>query len=313
MLLHLLTAMAVASPSATNEAFERLDELLTRRLEDGLLAREDIVPTMLVATKPLYEESAGDFQTRSLRVLLATLGEQVRVCEACAVPRTQVENGALVTQVGPIGLDEIRRLDEANRGDDPPARSAIWIEEYALGVSIRIVDVATARVIFAQNVDPQLKELDRTRRRYFLADELERRARRDGLTQLFVDVPVWPSQSVSVDWTDQFGKGNRHLAGFSLSLFQPIAGFGAAYHHVIPALGNTSIGGKVYFSLPIAVGSLFVDTSEIDLPDELITGLATVRVPVGRTNLGLVLQASTNGTVGAGISLLNFTLLPVIP
>jgi len=44
-----------------------------------------------------------------------------------------------------------------------------------------------------------------------------------------------------------------------------------------------------------------------------LTGVAVVRVPFGRSNYGALLSASTNGQVGLGISLLNISLLPVIP
>jgi len=45
----------------------------------------------------------------------------------------------------------------------------------------------------------------------------------------------------------------------------------------------------------------------------LITGVAVVRIPIATSNYGVLLMASTNGRVGVGISLMNTSLLPVIP
>ena len=38
-----------------------------------------------------------------------------------------------------------------------------------------------------------------------------------------------------------------------------------------------------------------------------------MRIPFGRSNYGALLTASTNGQVGFGISLMNISLLPVLP
>ena len=50
-----------------------------------------------------------------------------------------------------------------------------------------------------------------------------------------------------------------------------------------------------------------------DVLDPLVTVVGVARVPFGRSNYGGVVTVSTNGQVGIGISLLNISLLPVIP
>ena len=54
----------------------------------------------------------------------------------------------------------------------------------------------------------------------------------------------------------------------------------------------------------------------VDNPSDLVrlmTGVFVARVPFGRSNYGAVLTASTNGQIGVGISLMNMSLLPVLP
>ena len=65
-------------------------------------------------------------------------------------------------------------------------------------------------------------------------------------------------------------------------------------------------------SLPTAVVRN-VSEDETEVIDPLVTGVAVLRVPFGGSNYGAVLTASTNGQFGAGISLMNIRLLPVIP
>jgi hypothetical protein len=221
-----------------------------------------------------------------------------------------VEDGSLAYQTGPVGLDEIIRLDDASRGSAAAARSAIWLDEYRGGVSIRIVDLRTGMVLFAQNVDPNLVEDANTERMYTLAEELERRDRGDSLTQAFVDFGLYPGQHVSLDWTDQWGPTNANLTGVSLSLYDPVLGLGVAHYRRFP-LANLLVGGKVLVSLPTAVAQSLGQEGEII--DPLLTGVAVARVPFGRSNYGACLTLSTNGEVGLGLSLLNISLLPVLP
>ncbi|MBX2799669.1 MAG: hypothetical protein KTR31_18470 [Myxococcales bacterium] len=314
MVLAALLALstALAGPDATRDALDRLEEVLELRLDEGALQRDEVLPAILVSSQPRYEESGEWFATRAIEVLQRSFGnEGLRLCEACMVPRAFVQEGRMAYQTGPIALDEVIRLDDDNRGDAQPARSAIWVDEHATGVAIRIVDLRTARVIFAQNVDPNMVEDANTQKVYSLAAELERRARRDSLTQAFVDAALYPGQHFSLDWTDQWGKRNENLSGFTLTFFDPVIGLGANHYRRIPFM-NILVGGKVVVSLPTAVARVFTDAG-IDVLDPLLSGVAVVRVPFGRSNYGVVVTASTNGQFGIGVSLMNISLLPFIP
>lgn len=302
---------AAADPSATREALDRTEELLTLRREDGLLPREAVMPLVVVAATPRYTASEEWFATRVLEVLEAAFGAGgLRWCGACTLPRTDVQEGRLVYQAGVADLQQVAHLDDLTRGDAPPAKAAVWVAETVSGVSIRIVELSTGRVLFAQNVDPDLVEFQRTAAMYSYSAELERRARGDSLTQAFVDVALVPGQHVSFDWTDQWGRENRNLSGVTLSAFDPILGIGAT-HHRVTRLFHTTVGAKAILSLPTAVVQSV--GQEGNVLDPLVTVAGIVRVPFGRSNYGGLLAVSTNGEVGIGISLLNVSFLPFLP
>lgn len=280
-------------------------------MDDGRLRREEVLPAIVVSTQPRYEESAEWFGTRALEVLQNGLGEgTLRLCEACMVPRTQVTEGSLTWQAGPLTLDEIRRLDELSRGTSEPARAAIWLDEARSGVALRIVDLRTGGVLYAQNVDPELVEVRNTWRTYSLAAELERRARGDSLTQSFVDFTMYPGQHISLDWTDQWGARNKNLSGLVLSVYDPVIGVGGAHYRALDA-ASILVGGKLILSIPTAIVEGVGDGGEV--LDPMLTLVGVVRVPFGRSNYGAILTASSNGEAGIGISLMNISLLPVIP
>ncbi len=309
--LLLLSATARADSPTTRDSLDRLEELLQLRIEDGMLSRDEVMPALLVSAEPIYLESEDWFATRAIEVLEKAFGNGgLRLCEACMAPRAFVENGYLAYQTGPIGLDEVVRLDDQSRGDSQPAKSAIWIDEHRGGLAIRIVDLRTSRVLFAQNVDPNLVENKNTQRIYSLSAELERRARGDSLTQAFVDFAFYPGQHFSLDWTDQWGKTNSNLSGVTLSVFDPVIGIGACHYRRIEYL-NVLLGAKLILSMPTALVRSLGEV-DFDLIDPPLTAVGVARVPFGRSNYGAIFTVSTNGQVGLGISLMNISLLPVV-
>lgn len=310
MLLVAAPTPAFAGPDATREALDRLQEVLQLRVSDGTLDRDDLLPAIVVSATPRYEESLPWYGTRVLEVLKASLGPDLRVCEACTAPRAFSGQGVLAWQAGPVGLDEVVRLDEQFRGHAAPARSAIWVDEHQHGVSVRIVDLRTSQVLFAQNVDPRWVSARRTQRNYTFAEELDRRARGDSLVQGFADFVVYPRPHISIDWTDQWGARNDRLTGVSLSFVDPVLGLGFTHFQRAP-LGNALVGGKLLVSIPTGIAHSFGNRGEII--DPLLTGVGMVRVPIGRSNYGITAAATTGGTFGIGVSLLNISLLPVIP
>lgn len=312
MLLSLLLSVAQAGPTTTRDALDRLAEVLQLRVENGRLDLEQALPAILVQVQPHYEGSTAWFATGAIESLEQALGRgSLRLCEACMVPRLWVEDGYMAYQSGPIGLDEVARLDASGRGGAQPARSAVWVEEYRWGVSVRIVSLETGQVLFAQNIDPELTENFNSQRLYTLSEELERRARGDSLTQAFADFALYPGQHVSFDWTDQWGPTNRNLSGLSLSAFDPVLGIGACHYRALPVL-DMLVGGKVLLSLPTAAARS-IDSSNGDILDPLLNVALVARVPFGHHNYGGVISLSTNGQVGVGVSLMNISLLPVIP
>ncbi len=310
-----LTTPAHAGPQLTNDSLERMEEVLQLRLEDGRLDRDELLPAMVVSTQPRYQQSAGWFGTRALQALQSALGDSgIRVCEACMAPRVWSSDGTLAWQTGPVSLEEVIRLDDQARGSSLPARTAIWVEESAAGVSLRMVDLGSGRVILAQNFDPNLVEHANTQRMYSLGAELERRARGDSLTQAFFDVAFYPQQHIALDWTDQWGQTNANLSGVTLTILDPALGVGAVHYRRLDFF-DVLVGGKLVASLPRMVVNNFQSEDAVmddDLLAPLLTGVGVVRVPFGRANYGALLTVSTNGRVGLGISLMNVSLLPIV-
>ncbi len=306
-----LSKPALAGAETARDSLDRLEEVLELRVEDGRLKSEDVMPAILVSAAPRTLESQAWYTTRVIEVLEKAFGAGgLRVCEACMAPRAIVDSGQMVYQVGPVGMDEVARLDDLNRGGSEPAKTAIWLDESAGGVSIRIVDMRTSRVIFAQNVDPTLVEVKNTHRLYTLTEEQERRARGLGLTQAFIDVAIYPGQHISLDWTDQWGKYNKQFSGMTLTILDPVLGIGAVHYYCLPIL-HALVGGQVVLSIPTGLVQGLGQQGQV--LDPLLTGTAVVRVPFGRSNFGGLLTASTNGEIGFGISLMNISLLPVLP
>lgn len=320
LLLAVLALMCVAPTDAwadtatTRDALDRMEEVLQVRIEDGRLDPEQVMPAILVSAQPRYDTSQDWFSVRVIEILQTHFGQGgLRLCEACMAPRAFVGDGSLTYQTGPVGLDEVIRLDDNTRGQSPPARTGVWVEELVSGVAVRIVDLRTGRVVFAMNIDPYLVENERSKRTYTLSQELERRARGDAVTHSFLDLALYPGQHLSADFTDQWGPNNQNLSGVTVSLLDPVVGIGANHYRALK-FGNVLVGGKVILSLPTAlVRSLDTSDEPQDVIDPLVTGVGVVRVPFGRSNYGAVMTLSTNGQFGLGISLLNLRLLPVIP
>jgi hypothetical protein len=308
-----LPASALAVDENTRESLLRMEETLAMQLEDGGLSRKDLTPAIVVSLDPAFEQSRTWYPTAALATLARVFGAGgLRSCEACMAPRLYVEEGRVEQVTTTVGAAEIIRLDESGRGGAAPARTAVWLDETPQGVSLRIIELQTSRIVLAENFDPALTEAARTRRNFTMARELDRRARGDSLTHNFLDVALYPGQHVSLDWSEQWGTTNANLSGISLSLFDPVLGVGAAYYRVVPKALNITVGAKVLMSMPTAIVRAFAeDVGEII--DPLLTAVLVARVPVFSSNYAITLTASTGGRFGIGFSLMNTTLLPFLP
>ncbi|MGI5863820.1 MAG: hypothetical protein ACOX6T_17435 [Myxococcales bacterium] len=309
----LLPAGAAAQRDTTREALARLEESLAIEIEAGGLKVKDLVPVMVVSVTPAFEESKAWYPSAALATLARVFGSAgLRACEACMAPRVYAREGRVEQLTTSPGAAEIVRLDEANRGSAPPARTAIWLDENAEGVSVRLIDLRNSRIVLAENFDPSLTERARTARNTRLAQELARRVRGDTITHTFFDMVVYPGQHFSFDWTDQWGETNRNLSGLSFSFFDPVVGVGAAYYRVIPSAFNLMVGAKVLMSVPTALVQN-ITGDDMEVLDPLLTGVLVARLPIGRSNYAVTFSVSTNGNVGLGLSLMNITLLPILP
>ena len=308
----MMPSMASAERDTTREAMERFEELLELRQNDGKLVARDVLPLILVSANPLYQSSEGWLPVRAMSALVRAFGPgSVRVCEACMRLRTTVTEGAMMQASGPVDLAEIIAFDERYRGNSEAARTGVWIDENRSGIAVRFVDLRSGRLVYAHNIDPDLRAYSGSQRTFRMAEELERRARGEGLTHAFFNVAAYPGQHISSEWVEQFGETNSNLAGFVLSFFDPVLGVGASYHRVLPWLHMT-VGGQVNLSVPTAVAQGLADV-DVDILDPVLTAVVMVRIPFGRSNYAGLLSVSTNGNVGFGISLLNSTIFPFLP
>ncbi len=313
----LLAAPSFAGRDLTRESLDRLEDVLSVRVEDADLHLPDLLPAIVVSLAPAYEESRGWYESAALKSLSRSLGNAgLRWCAACAAPRTIIEGDRLEQVSGAPSLPEIIRLDDTLRGTAPQARTAIWLDETTEGVSLRIIDLRQGRVLVAENVDPALKRRAKTESHFRMSRELDRRIRGDSITQLFVDLGVYPSQHISMDWTDQWGDTNLNLSGLTVSVVDPLLGLGGVYYRVIPEAFNAMVGGQLSVSLPLALINAFnqgsTNTPQL-LGDNVVSLCAVVRVPIGNSNYGVVATLSTNGRFSVGLSLMNVSFLPVIP
>lgn len=302
---------AQAQSDRTRDALERLEDTLALRFEQHMLQHDALVPAVVVSVAPLYADAAAGYPTAALAALSKVFGAgALRLCEACRVPRIFVDDSGLTQSFGAASIDEIIRLDQSLRGNAPPARTAIWLDETETGVALRIIELATGNIVWVETLDPELKELARSANSFSLTRELHRRVSGEGLTHAFVDMSIYPNQHFSLDWVDQWGESNANLSGFTLSLFDPLVGVGGAYYRIMRGLDNTALGFKILLSVPTALVRQF--GGDANVTDNLLTGVLVLRWPLFES-YGLLLTASTNGRIGIGISLLNTSLLPMLP
>ena len=311
----LVPAAASAQRESTRDALVRMEEVLELRLQDGSgLVVKDLVPVIVVSVKPMYEETKAWYPGAALATLIRVFGTSgLRSCEACMAPRVYAEEGALEQSTGDLSTAEISRLDATARGQASPARAAIWLDENSEGVSFKVVDLKNGRIVLAENFDAAMSEAQRTKKNVSLARELDRRARGDALSHVFVDFAVFPGQHVSMDWTEQWGDSNCNLSGFTFSFFDPVAGVGVSYYRIIPQALNLMVGAQVLVSMPNALVRAVSNQTQDVLNDKLFTGVLVVRLPIASSNFGALMMLSTNGRFGLGISLLNVTFLPFLP
>ncbi len=308
--------IALAERQTTRESLDRMEEILKMRVDNGALQPRDVLPAIVVSTEPAFEESKTRFPTSALNSLIGIFGAaSLRVCEACMAPQTYSDGKRLQQTMGALALTDIAFLDETSRGSAPPAVSAIWLNETEEGVSMRMVDLRTGRILFAENFDPQLTESTRTSRNMNIARDVLRRNRGESLTHAFLDVGIYPNQHIALDWVEQWGESNTNLTGVSFSFIEPVLGLGAVYNKAYPDLGNALLGGKVMLSFPTAIVRVLSRDSSTKLIDPILTAVGIFRYPIPFMNGNYAINffVTTNAKVGLGVSSLNTSFLPVLP
>jgi len=324
MVIMLASVLAIMPQSAdaqvedTRDAILRFEETFASRLEDGLVDRNEMLPLLLVSARPYFERSAAAYGAAVVASLSQVVGaSQIRVCDACVRPDVRTSTGRLETRTGPETQGELRALDESLRGQGERARAAVWIDETAQGgVSVRIVSLSDARVLYADVVTSTLEWSTRSRKNYSISQDALRRGRGDSLTHAFVDVGMYPSQHIALDWMEQWGATNENLTGISLSLLSPVLGLGPTYARAFPKLYGSLLGGKVMLSVPTSIAKSLSKGQSGDLIDPIVSAVGYMRVPIplfSGNYGGFVFLQLPQGRFGVGLSANNMSLLPVIP
>lgn len=199
----------------------------------------------------------------------------------------------------------MREIDSRFRKDSPEAKAAVWLDETSEGVSIRIVDLQTARVIYADNLTPDLVWTQRTSRNFDRSRDLSLRLRGEGITHTVYDLGLFPSPHFSIDWLEQWGRSNQHLSGLSISIVAPLLGVGASYARAFPEFQNVLVGGKFYVGMLNAIAQSILKT-DMALLGSLYTLEGFVKYPVnwlGKKAL-FFFYVNSDANVGLGISIL---------
>lgn len=310
-----VSTLAWASADRSREALDRVEETLTMELENGGLDIKALAPIMVVSVMPANEASSKWYPNAALSVLMRVFGGgSVRVCEACMSTRVYSIQGRLEHNSTGLDVVELKALDEQIRGTSDAAQTAVWLDETASGVSVRVVDLRNSRILVARNFDAGLKETARTLKLFNYSKEIERRARGDSLMHSFLDVRFINSGGISIDIVEQWGAQNRHLSGLSLSFLDPFLGLGGSYFYVMPEALKLTFGVRVMVSIPTAIGSALVGSlGNFNGLEPLLSATFVARLPIAQSNWAVLASGSTNGTIGLGVSLMNVSFFPFLP
>lgn len=307
--------------SAVQQSLRHMEERLLGLLEAGNL--HDQMPVLVASVSSLSPENETWFVPYAMRSLVGVFGPgNMRVCNICMKTEVAEKPGLLSLRRKDWSTRELVSADQKIRQQSQPAKSALYVHETRNVVSVRVVSLDDARIIFAANFDPDFSALRRSEniRRYHV--ELKDRRAGAGHTHFLWDGILYPNQHLALDILDQFGERGQHLAGISTSMFTPLLGVGFAYHYVFQDAWNVSLGTKVLFAGPnLLLRVLFEE--DLELVDPLINTVFVLRVPIPETNLAVSGMIATGSdsfpfptqspTLGVGLTLLNPTLMPVFP
>lgn len=303
LFLALQSLSARAQSQNLKLSLERMEEVLRLRMEESVFTVNDVSPMIVVSVAPYFEESKAsyaNFAVASLQRVFPTSG--IRVCTPCMTPQTTQDSRRLEMRIGAPTLEEIREIDSRYRKDAPEAKAAVWLDETKEGVTLRIVDLQTARVVYADNVNPNLVWTQRSSRNFDRARDIHSRLRGQSLSHKIYDFGIYPGPSFALDLVEQWGSGNEHLSGISFSLYNPTLGIGASYGRAFSEFANTMIGGKVHVGVVEAIGRSLTK-SDTNLLGPLITYTGFVRVPVPSFgNYGVYAFVNSQSSFGLGIT-----------
>jgi hypothetical protein len=271
-----------------------------------LRERNAAITPILVATPQYHwEESKNDFAAEMTNSLQRAFPEQGALipCAECFQNRVYVSNdNRTVVQNGELSLTDLARLRE--QPGFAQAKSLFISRETPSGISMKLLSIDDGRILYSGIADATLTLYD-ARRPMGLARELERRKRGEALSYTFFDLGVYPEGLFQFKWLEQWGTRNQHLSGFALGLYNPSGALGITYHYMLPTRRQTTLGLTGYYMM----SGLFKDGTSSAGSNIVAQGMLHFAIS---GSYGLFASLSSEGTISAGISLLNPVLFPFL-
>ena len=278
-------------------------------LKDALQTREadqpawvdDVSPMLLSTPQHLWVESKDDFAPAVVNVLTTiwTKPGTLIQCPECDQQRMHVTKGAQVHIIsGPSSAQDLESLQRDSRYKT--ARSVIYVRETPSGIEAKIIRISDGAIVW-QVLANGAENLNHTKRRLRLVDEIERRKRGEALAYTFIELGFYPMPLTHVSFLEQWGPQNEHLTGITLSLVGPLAALGVTYRYLMPQMPRVQIGGSLLFPIQNAVTGGTGKSSE---KDALAVFGGTVQYAFSPT-FGVHGYLLTDGTVTAGVSFYN--------
>lgn len=278
-----------------------LKDALQKESEENAQWAGDLSPVLVAPPQYLWQESKDDFDANVMTVLRSVwAGKGALIpCAECDLQRMRVTKDQQVhMSTGPATTQDLATLIADPRYSS--AKGIVYVKETASGVELRIIRITDGAILW-QTLANGSVNLETVKPRLHLVDELERRKRGEALAYTFIELGFYPRSLVHVSFLEQWGSGNQHLTGVTISFVGPTLALGVNYRYLIPANPKVQVGGTLF--LPIQ--------NALDANSSKSTGTNS-RFVVGGTaqyafspTFGVFGYALTDGTISAGVSFYN--------
>lgn len=283
-----------------------LEDDLKTKLEGDDRVLTAMTPLLLARPKHVWRESRDDFSASVTAMLKRVLGDSsILECQQCDTHRLYVaEDERVIVQNGELGPLDFRQLRE--QPGFATAKSMALVAETPSGIEMRVISIKDGRILYMALAD-STRSLSTTNPYQHYATELERRKMGEALAYTFVNIGLYPEGMFQLEWVEQFGSRNQHVAGVGISLFNPIFAIGGVYHYMLPSHPRANLAGALYYPLQNALGDLG-STGEDSATGGMV--LQLMAQYAFTDTFGSFLALNSRGDVSLGVNLFNPLLMP---